>query len=359
MSQDKIRFYQEVLELEPGSRLFFPLAKLYYENNDIINASQTLRNGLEKHPEHFEARLLLASILIKEGEEEQAAKIYQDIFSILVDNSDFWENLSNNLDSQGNNDLSLAASFFARAASDKSLSWTDILKTGLDNLRSIPDKSLCQAETQPLGNVQDEPSIPQKETPVLVSEPSPSQKDEIDAVMQDNLDDFLMLEEPEPEDDIDEIRNLEVSQKFEESNREQESEQGLADHEHLSEDQENFEDPEELADFNIDNDARTRSMADILLGQEEFAKALDIYEELWRNSLPGDERKELEKLIEKTKQAQTFANNKSQNMHKETDSQQTQPAQQKDEAISFLMTLADRLEAKATESENNQAAEPA
>ncbi|MFN2266983.1 MAG: tetratricopeptide repeat protein [Desulfonatronovibrio sp.] len=370
MTQDKIRFYQEVLELEPGSRLFFPLAKLYYENNDILNARQTLKNGLEKHPEHFEARLLLASILIKEGNNDQAAKIYQDIFSILIDNNDFWETLSNNLASQGNNDLSLAAAFFARAALDNSLSWTDILKAGLDNLKGTSDKNITQAEPQPLEEVQEESDIPQEETHEVVSETSASQEDEINAVVQDDLDDSLMLKEPEPEDNVHETRNLEGSQEVEENsadseknieeiNSTRESPEDLTGHEHLNEKQDIFDDPEELADFDIDNDARTRSMADILFGQEEYAKALDIYEELWRNTLPGDERKELEELIEKTKQAENPVNNEPQNTQEAADSQETQPKQQKDEAISFLMTLADRLEAKATESENNQAAEPA
>lgn len=370
MTRDKIKFYQEVLELEPGSRLFFPLAKLYYENDDILNARHTLRNGLEKHPEHFEARLLLASILIKEGEDEQAAQIYQDIFSILIDNNDFWETLSLDLTSKGKNDLSLAAAFFARAALDKSLSWTDILKAGLDNLQSTSDQNSSQAETQPLGEIQDELNIPQKETPHIGPEPLSSQKHEIDALVQDDLDNSLILEEPELEDTGSVERNLEVSQEFEEnaadieenleaSIEQHDSEQETADIEHSNENQESFDDPEELADFDIDNDARTRSMADILFGQEEYAKALDIYEELWRNSLPGDGRKELEELIEKTKQALTPENNDPQNMQEKTDSQETQATRQKDEAINFLMTLADRLEAKASESENNQAAEPA
>lgn len=369
MTQDKTKFYQEVLELEPGSRLFFPLAKLYYENNDILNARQTIRNGLEKHPEHFEARLLLASILIKEGENDQAAQIYQDIFSILKDNNDFWETLSHDLASQGNNDLSLAAAFFAGTASNKSLSWTDILKAGLDNLRSTSDKNTSQLEPQPLDEVQDELDNHQKETPEVMSEPSSSQNDELNALMQDDLDNSSMLEDPEPENGGDESRHLEVFQEFEENssgseenieafNNNQGAEQDSGNLEHSGEKQESYDDPEELADFDIDNDARTRSMADILFGQEEYAKALDIYEELWRNSLPGDRRKELEELIEKTRKAQAPVNNESQHVQVEADNQETQATQQKDEAISFLMTLADRLEAKATESENSQAAEP-
>ena len=44
---DKIEWYREVLELEPSSKLFFPLARLLVEDGQPEAALETLRRGLE------------------------------------------------------------------------------------------------------------------------------------------------------------------------------------------------------------------------------------------------------------------------------------------------------------------------
>ena len=61
----KIEWYQEVLALEPGSRIFFPLAKLFVEFGQLEDAAKTLRQGLDRHPDAVEARLLLIQVLTK------------------------------------------------------------------------------------------------------------------------------------------------------------------------------------------------------------------------------------------------------------------------------------------------------
>ena len=64
----KIEWYQEVLALEPGSRIFFPLAKLFVEFGQFEDAERTLRQGLDRHPDSMEARLLLVQAFASLGQ---------------------------------------------------------------------------------------------------------------------------------------------------------------------------------------------------------------------------------------------------------------------------------------------------
>ena len=63
---EKIEWYQEVLEIEPSSKVFFPLAKLLLGNKQTQEAIAVLRQGLDRHPEFFEARLMLIDLLQQE-----------------------------------------------------------------------------------------------------------------------------------------------------------------------------------------------------------------------------------------------------------------------------------------------------
>jgi tetratricopeptide (TPR) repeat protein len=298
MSDDKTKFYERVLELEPGSRLFFPLARHYYEQKNMLRAKQVLSEGLERHPDHFEARLLFAAVLNQLGDKQKARVIYGEIFDLLKNNQDFWEDLSDVLSGRGEKDLSLAAAFFARSGRDNSLTWADVLKTGLDNLGQGHEKNIPQA-----------PETAEEHAGTQVSpgrEPLADADHERENPAQDTTG-------PDPESHEDE-----------------------------------FEDPEEWAEFDIDNEARTKSMADILFGQEEYAKAHDIYRELWHKSLPGNERRELERMMARSRQAISLADGTQNQDHVSAeDAPGTAMGYDKNEAIKFLMTLADRLEAKS------------
>lgn len=301
MNEDKTKFYEKVLELEPGSRLFFPLARQYYEQKQMSRARQVLSEGLQKHPDHFEARLLFAAILNQGGDQEKARKIYSEIFALLRDNQDFWENLSAILSGRDEKDLSLAAAFFARSGKNNSFTWTDVLKSGLENLGTIPENSPAQ------GTIFFEDHA---DTGRFSKSGSQTDEQDVKAGQAETAENTMAY-------DLEKYEN-------------------------------EFEDPEEWADFDIDNEARTKSMADILFGQEEYAKAYDIYRELWHKSLPGKERRELERMMARSEQAMSLEDQLlDQNHAPIEDDPGTKKGYDKKEAIEFLMTLADRLEAKS------------
>ena len=60
---EKIEWYKEVLELEPNSKVFFPLARLLAEAKRIDEAVEILEQGLARHEEFLEARLYLIELL--------------------------------------------------------------------------------------------------------------------------------------------------------------------------------------------------------------------------------------------------------------------------------------------------------
>ena len=56
---EKIEWYKEVLELEPNSKVFFPLARLLSEAGRTDEAVEILEQGLARHEDFLEARLFL------------------------------------------------------------------------------------------------------------------------------------------------------------------------------------------------------------------------------------------------------------------------------------------------------------
>lgn len=385
---DKLTFFEQVLELDPDSKLFFELARLYFEHNQIPKARDTLSKGLKRHPQHFEAKLLLATILTHEGEQEQARQICRDIFALFRTNRDFWNNLSTILYNQGEKDLSLAAAFFARSGSSRAITWADVLQAGLDSLGekfdhsqpfnaediSVTDDSQIPdpASQEPLQNEdpvhqarEDSPEIlpDSKKTesePVGfdltdeqdIAESTPEQKPELQDYEQDDKSflaearEFDVAGEPQDHPEIIDIDQEVITELPSDEPYLTDTAEDSVKQDFMERDDE-YEDPEELTDFDIGSEARTKSMADILFRQDEYAKALDIYRELWRASLPGKERKDLEELITAAEQAILLQEKEGEQDRISPDKDTAAESKDKEEAINFLMALADRLEAKS------------
>jgi len=322
MSKERIGFYEEVLELEPNSKLFFVLGRLYYEDGQPEKALNVLKSGLEKHPEHIQAKLLLAAVHEYQLDFKAALEVHKEIFELLFSYPGFWAGLTAHLKQTGHNDPALAAAFFSSWMKDPGLSWTRVIHTGLENLAV---SEISSFDSDPSGSQE-----PQGQTAMpggVSSSGSPA------------------------------------GQAF----QEQESTQaGYATPEQL---QKEFEDPEEMAEIDLEGEARTKSMAEILVAQEEFEKALDIYRELWTKSLPGAERKQLQEIISHLEEAlSSLEQSAPESFSRDTDfqtegpgypasgqDQEAQEHQQQEkqtpesgsrDVVNFLLKLADRLEKK-------------
>ncbi len=88
---EKALWYQEVLSLDPQSRIFLPYARFLAGCNAKNEAVQTIRAGLAQHPEFLEARLLLIQLLHEAGEREAADREGADIIEQLSRCPALWE----------------------------------------------------------------------------------------------------------------------------------------------------------------------------------------------------------------------------------------------------------------------------
>lgn len=129
----KIEWYQEVLALEPGSRIFFPLAKLFVEFGQLEDAVKTLRQGLERHPDAMEARLLLIQTLTRLERWDEAQEHLQAIIKPLERYPAFWS-LWAQRSSEQDRDFSVFLMLVASHFTDKPVKWTDVVIEGLHSL---------------------------------------------------------------------------------------------------------------------------------------------------------------------------------------------------------------------------------
>ncbi len=141
----KIEWFQEVLSLEPGSRVFFPLAKLYVEIGELENAAIALGRGLDRHPEHLEARMLHIQVLSDLERMDEALDEVKRVVAPLQGYPAFWR-----LWAQGqpeeNRDFSVFLMLVAAGMQGETIHWTDIMLEGVNALSErlvgpLPDLS--------------------------------------------------------------------------------------------------------------------------------------------------------------------------------------------------------------------------
>lgn len=129
----KINWFKEVLELEPGSKVFFPLARLYFEDGNTAEAMTTLRQGLSRNPDHIEARFLLVEILSRLGRDDEAAQEVRTITGMLSRYPAFWKVWAQSA-APDSKDSAMALSFLAASFQGAALSWSQVIEKGLDAL---------------------------------------------------------------------------------------------------------------------------------------------------------------------------------------------------------------------------------
>ncbi len=154
---NKIEWYQEVLSLEPGSRVFFPLAKLFVENGQPEDAVNTLRQGLDRHPDYLEARMLLVELLTELEREEEVHDQLERVINPLRDYPAFWRGWARSLPAE-QRDLSVFLMLVASNISGDTIKWTDVVFEGIstlaDRLVGAPLPPPCESEPFTLPKVE-------------------------------------------------------------------------------------------------------------------------------------------------------------------------------------------------------------
>ncbi|WP_319544164.1 tetratricopeptide repeat protein [uncultured Pseudodesulfovibrio sp.] len=165
---EKIEWYQEVLSLEPGSRVFFPLAKLFVENGMPEDAVKTLRQGLDRHPDYLEARMLLVELLTELERESEVHDQLQRVINPLRDYPAFWRGWARSL-SPEQRDLSVFLMLVASNISGDTIKWTDVVFEGIGTLAErlvgapLPPPCDCPPPAVPVMRQRDEPAFGEPE----------------------------------------------------------------------------------------------------------------------------------------------------------------------------------------------------
>ncbi|GHV54424.1 hypothetical protein FACS1894206_07180 [Deltaproteobacteria bacterium] len=133
--KQKIEWYREVLEIEPNSKIFFPLARMLDKDARPDEAIAVLRQGVGRHPDHVEARLFFAELLYRTErvvELQQELTVLSDLFRNYPG---FWQAWGERLfDEETTRDAGLAAMFLAAFLQNMPVSWAGIIEHGLKSL---------------------------------------------------------------------------------------------------------------------------------------------------------------------------------------------------------------------------------
>ena len=133
---EKIEWYQEVLKLDPDSKVFFPLAKLLRDSQQPDKAIEVLRAGLQHSSVFFEARLLLIQILFEQSRAGECSEELSTVTGLLERYPAFWEVWAESV-SEKNRDLALAIRLMASTIRHPEHSLSLILESGLGILQDV------------------------------------------------------------------------------------------------------------------------------------------------------------------------------------------------------------------------------
>ena len=333
---EKIEWYQEVLKLDPDSKVFFPLAKLLRDSQQPDKAIEVLRAGLRHSSVFLEARLLLIQILFEQSRSGECSEELSAVTGLLENYPAFWEVWAESV-SEKNRDLALAIRLMASTIRHPERSLSLILESGLGILQDVrrsfsssqpreasdsdpacggsPGENLCTVA----------PSAQERSSSSSSFRTAPVEESSLaDAELLES-----MLEESAP------VR--------EQPPRATPFLPNKAKPDHMVHD----EDSGHMADENPEEPTlRTRSMADVLAEQGDIVGALEIYQELEAAAPTPEEARELHDSV--VALASRMAGNSGE------PGEQTEMGEPsygdvggQNKLMSLLESLADRLEARA------------
>lgn len=390
---EKIEWYKEVLELEPNSKVFFPLARLLTEEQRFDEAVDVLEQGLARHSEFLEARLFFIELLFKTGRQEACSAQISKLSKMFSEYTGFWQAWAACLASSDDTpDTAAVLRFLALNFMRGPISLHEVLNQGVASLlvqdgprtETAQDAPACGASENVSMSTPpafEEPEAPESEQSRSASsgqepghierthetEPAPlavlSDAEELSLPLLPEEEDMTFPQRPLPGDSYEE----ELSSGGDEMSFDPDA--AMSDDEALPEDpdlehilprstaQEGSavqpqaggvaESPFPAVDETEDGEERfslrTRSMAEVLAEQGDIKGALDIYHELAAAAVGPEESADLRQRIA-TLSARLGS---AQETEQEQASAQPESSSGKDKLISMLEALAERVEARA------------
>lgn len=370
---EKIEWYKEVLELEPNSKVFLPLAHLYASRNEIDEAVAALEHGLSRHPEHMEARLFLIELLYKAGRQDECTVHVREMSRLFSSYAHFWQAWAVCLRTAGEApEMSAALRLMAVNFLYGPISVSTLMEKGLDAVLGevtpaavkVADKVLAAVPTAEASAPAQAPVA--RETPAAAAEAAPAAPAAAagDAASpvghglvadadtdEENDDDVLPADMPLPRDaELD----MPVSFAGDEENADAGNagapaeEPAVASADALTPAAPPLVvAPAAQADGGAEEgqegfSLRTRSMAEVLAEQGDLRGALDIYQELENAAATPEERADLRQRM-----ATLSARLSGQPVLAPATDQPLDAVPGKEKLINVLEALAERVEARA------------
>ena len=128
---DTLALFDELLEHDSGSKIFFPLARLYRKQGHLQRAIEVVRKGIERHPDYLEAQLYLIDLLCEAGDEAAAVGKAQSILTKLLFYEKVWVSLREHYARSSQSDLALAAFIMERNAHGESVDLPKLMTCGI------------------------------------------------------------------------------------------------------------------------------------------------------------------------------------------------------------------------------------
>ncbi|WP_165076726.1 MULTISPECIES: tetratricopeptide repeat protein [unclassified Desulfovibrio] len=310
---EKIEWYKEVLELEPNSKVFFPLARLLADAGRDDEAIAALEHGLERHSEFLEARLFLIELLYRTGRQDACARQIERLSAMFSAYAGFWQAWAACLSEvDGEADTATVLRFLAAHFVHGPLSLHEVLNRGLDSLEQGGAPRAAAPAREPMKPAAAAPKAP----PAPVAAPA-------EEIVEERM-------EAAPAASEVSIEEAAAAPLWEGAPAEAASTLS-ADTAHPEDDSEEH--------FSL----RTRSMAEVLAEQGDIRGALDIYNELAAAATLPEECADLQHRI---------ATLTARLGHQTEAPQPAAPAEEEngrstDRLISMLEALAERVEARA------------
>lgn len=143
---DTLHLFDELLEHDAGSKIFFPLARLYRKQGHVQRAIEIVQKGIAHHPDYLEAQLYLIELLSEIGDSAAAESKAHSIFSKLMSYEKFWICLRAHYAKSQQSDLALASFLVERNAHGEDVDIVKLMSFGISHYSEMISSSAAVTE---------------------------------------------------------------------------------------------------------------------------------------------------------------------------------------------------------------------
>ncbi len=133
-SSERLKWYQEVLALDPDSRIFLPYARLLAQAGNSAESISIIKSGLARHPDFLEAKLELLDLLEASGQKTAAMAEASELISLFTSHPAIWDIWSRMPGVRS--DMAAMLVFFSSCLKNEGFSLADVFNAGLRSLTS-------------------------------------------------------------------------------------------------------------------------------------------------------------------------------------------------------------------------------